>query len=198
MADSRVKCSKCGNRYPITDIVCKKCGTANSNYNPNVAPKKRMGTGKKIGIGIGITLVAFFGLVIAASLAANNQQSDTLSQNPATTQQNVRVNDLTFSIVNATQTGRSITVIVDIENHGSGIEFVSWQTFRLIDADKNLYEDARPFPPDSGQLPAMGEIAPSATKPFKYVYAVPEGMQLDNCQLVVLEDSRDPKYLDLT
>ncbi len=166
-----------------------------------------LGKGKKIGIGVGIAVAAFFGLVIAASLAMNSQPTpsnptsttptDVTTNTPISEQKSVRVRELSFSIVNATQDGRTITVIVNVENHASGIEFVSWQTFRLIDGQKNLYEDARPFPPDSGQLPAMGEIAPSATKPFKYVYVIPEGTQLGDCQLVVLEDSRNPSYLDL-
>jgi hypothetical protein len=44
----------------------------------------------------------------------------------------------------------------------------------------------------------MGEIAPSAIKPFKYVYVIPEGTQLAKYQLMVLENSQNPSYLDLT
>lgn len=113
-------------------------------------------------------------------------------------EKSVRVNDLTFEVINATQDGRLITVIVMVENRGSDIELVSWLDFRLIDGEKNLYEDARPFPPDSGNLAAMGEIAPSADREFKYVFRVSEGTRLADCQLVVLEDSDDPKYLNLS
>lgn len=159
-----------------------------------------MGKAKKIGIGVGIVVAAFFGIAIAAALAASD--SETISQDTSTLAaadgRSVRVYDLTFRVVNATQDGRLITVIVNVENHGSGIELVSWLDFRLIDGQKNLYEDARPFPPDSGTLAAMGEIAPGADRDFKYVFRVPEGTPLTDCQLVVLEDLRNPSYLSLS
>lgn len=86
---------------------------------------------------------------------------------------------------------------MNVENHGQRIETVSWLDFRLIDNNKNLYEDGRPFPPDSGQLVAMGEIAPSADRDFKYIFIIPEGIQKTGCQLVILEDSNNLQYLDL-
>ncbi|NOJ26493.1 MAG: hypothetical protein DA330_00575 [Nitrososphaera sp.] len=153
-----------------------------------------MGKAKKIGIGIAVG--AFFAIVIAAALITSNSEANA----PVLTvsEKSVRVNDLTFEVINATQDGRLITVIVMVENRGSDIELVSWLDFRLIDGEKNLYEDARPFPPDSGNLAAMGEIAPSADREFKYVFRVSEGTRLADCQLVVLEDSDDPKYLNLS
>jgi hypothetical protein len=113
------------------------------------------------------------------------------------TSQTVRVNDLSFKIDNATQDGRRISVIVNVENHGQHIEMVTWLDFRLIDDGKNLYEDARAFPPDHGPLAAMGEIAPSGNRDFKYVFVVPEGVQMTDCQFVILEDSNNLKYLNL-
>jgi len=153
-----------------------------------------LGKAKKIGIGIAVG--AFFAIVIAAALITSNSEANA----PVLTvsEKSVRVNDLTFEVINATQDGRLITVIVMVENRGSDIELVSWLDFRLIDGEKNLYEDARPFPPDSGNLAAMGEIAPSADREFKYVFRVSEGTRLADCQLVVLEDSDDPKYLNLS
>ena len=109
----------------------------------------------------------------------------------------MRVNDLSFKIDNATQDGRRISVIVNVENHGQHIEMVTWLDFRLIDDGKNLYEDARAFPPDHGPLAAMGEIAPSGNRDFKYVFVVPEGVQMTDCQFVILEDSNNLKYLNL-
>jgi len=154
-----------------------------------------MGKAKKIGIGVGIAVGAFFGIVIAVALMTSNSTDAPVLK---AAEKSVRVNDLTFEVTNATQDARLITVIVMVENHGSDIELVSWNDFRLIDGEKNLYEDARPFPPDSGNLAAMGEIAPSADREFKYVFRVPEGTQLADCQLVVLEDSDNLKYLDLS
>ena len=154
-----------------------------------------MGKAKKIGIGIGIAVGAFFAIAIAASMTIPDLESN--ASTLAANEKSVRVDDLTFEVVNATKNARLMTVIVSVENHGSDIELVSWNNFRLIDGEKNLYEDARPFPPDSGNLAAMGEIAPSGSREFKYVFQVPEETQLAECQLVVLEDSDNLKYLDL-
>lgn len=180
----------------------------------------KMGKGKKIAIGAGIAVVAFFAFVIIVAAFSQQPQSDSVastqitnqessdsssiiqaaneaSQNTSAQPQSVRVDDLSYKIINATQEGRRITVIVNVENHGQRIETISWLDFRLIDGNKNLYEDARPFPPDQGPLAAMGEIAPSADRDFKYVFVIPEGTQMTDYRLVVLEDSNNPRYLDL-
>ena len=57
--------------------------------------------------------------------------------------------------------------------------------------------DPRAFPPDHGPLAAMGEIAPSGNRDFKYVFVVPEGVQMTDGQFVILEDSNNLKYLNL-
>lgn len=181
-----------------------------------------MGKGKKIAIGVGIAVAMFFAFVIVVATFAPTLQSDSVPS-PATNQESsspnsivqtskettpdtpvqptapqmVSINDLTFKIVNATQHAQAITVIVNVENHGKLIETVSWLDFRLIDKNKMLYEDGRRFPPDKGQLAAMGEIAPSGNRDFKYVFFVPEGTQLAECRFVVLEDSNNPRYLEL-
>jgi hypothetical protein len=166
-----------------------------------------MGKAKKIGIGIGIAVAAFFVLIIVVGAVVMSSRpsiegDQTVNENPTPITSDIDTNrvqarDLAFSITNATQEGRVISVIVMVENLGDRIETVSWQTFRLIDGSKNLYEDARAFPPDKGQLSAMGEIAPGGSREFKYVYSVPEDTELADCQFVVLEDSRNLKYLDL-
>lgn len=160
-----------------------------------------MGKAKKIGIGVGIAVAAFFGIAIAAAVIASDSETvsqDTSTLGTAEIQRSVRVYDLTYQVVNATQDERLITVIVNAENHSSGIELVGYFDFRLIDEEKNLYEDARPIPPDSGPLPAMGEIAPGADRDFKFVFRIPEGTQLADCQLVVVVDPRNPSYLSLS
>lgn len=106
------------------------------------------------------------------------------------TSESVRIYDLTFRLVNATQDDTKITVFVNVENHGQSIEYISWGDFRLIDSQKQLYEDSRLFPDD-------GEIAPSANSDFKYIFRVSEGTQLRDYQLVVLEDWNNPRYLEL-
>lgn len=162
-----------------------------------------MGKAKKIGIGIGIAVAAFFTLaIIVGALAANQgtpapamQTAEDLSVadtvQTAVHTKSARIYDLTFRVINATQDGRIITVFVNVENHGQSIEYISWSDFRLIDAQKKLYEDVRLLPPD-------GEIAPTANMDFKYIFRVPEGTQLSDCQLMVLEDYQNPRYLELS
>lgn len=163
-----------------------------------------MGKGKKIGIGIGVVIVAFFSLaIISAALTPDsnpplsNSVADTLTVDDAPlnttsiqTQQKVRVHDLTFQVVNATQDNRLITVVVQVDNNGSRIEYVSWLDFRLIDGQRQLYEDYRLITPD-------GEVAPFGSKTFQWKFRVPEGTDMTDCQLVILEDPYNLQYLPL-
>jgi hypothetical protein len=169
-----------------------------------------MGKAKKVGLGVGIAIAAFFGIaIIAAALSPEKESSapsldtQTKKETPedtfvqAQTSQTVSANDLTFKIANSTQDGRVITIIANVENYGQDIESVYEGDFRLIDGAKILYEDGRLIPPSSGKLPARGEIAPSAERDFKYVFVVPEGTQMADCQLVIVKEWSNPRYLDL-
>ncbi len=125
------------------------------------------------------------------------QAANEASQNTSAQPQTVRVYDLTCKIGNATQDGRVITIIVNVENLGQDIESVYEDHFRLIDGAKILYDDGRLIPPSSGKLPAGGEIAPSAGRDFKYIFVIPEGTRMTDCQLVVVKEWGNPRYLEL-
>jgi hypothetical protein len=73
LGDSWINCQSCGHRYGSWLSACPQCGSKNAGF------KKGLGKGKKIAIGAGIAVVAFFAFVILVDAFLPSSQSGSVS-----------------------------------------------------------------------------------------------------------------------
>lgn len=73
MRDSWINCQSCGHRYGSWISVCPQCGSKTVGF------KQHAGRGKKIAIGAGIAVVAFFAFVFSVAAISLQQQQSNLA-----------------------------------------------------------------------------------------------------------------------